>query len=133
MLKTDSGTGIEVSAQFSRDVFPTLSRYRSESAFLLYEESLPGDIYVFGNPELVLYGGRFYSGTINGWSWEFMLPDQWEQIQQELIARPPVYLYVASNKASLIEDKAPTVISLLTTKYVVRSRGTDGTWYELVL
>ena len=72
--------------QVSRDYATTLD----EVAFLGEPGSLPGRIYVFGDPLYHLLSGRGQAIPLNGWFMEVLHDAQWAQVTAQLVAaRPP--------------------------------------------
>jgi hypothetical protein len=119
-------------SRFASIVFPSRLKFEENCNFLLDEDSTPGDIYVFGNPNLVLCSRRSYAIPINGWSWEFMLSSQWETLPDQLAKAQPSYIFVADVYSTMINERAPDVRLLISASYVDVRKTDEGTWYQRI-
>ncbi|NEQ52169.1 MAG: hypothetical protein F6K11_18850, partial [Leptolyngbya sp. SIO3F4] len=90
-----------------------------------------GDIFVMGNPLIYYLSGRNQSGPINGWSLEWLMPFQWEELAQQLATYQPVYIFVDHTYQWLLAEKGADIINMMDQDYVQLSESDTGTWYEL--
>jgi len=91
--------------------------------------SLPGDIFVCGDPLFYFLSGRAQATTLNGWSLEFFLSHQWTQLRDELDSRRPPYVFVSPFYRDLIAERSPALARLLGDAYTELPRTPDGTWF----
>jgi hypothetical protein len=104
---------------------------RQETAFLSQSDSLPGQIYVFGNPLMYFLSGRTQAIPINGWSLEYLLPDQWQQMAEQFAKALPPYIFVIQTYEDIIAERGASVHQLIQEQYRVLRRGQPGTWYAI--
>lgn len=108
------------------------SSYASASravAFLAEAGSLPGPIFVFGNPLHYVLAGRSQAIPLNGWFMEVAPAAQWREIARQLAEARPAYVFVAPTEAGLIQRHSPELTALLASSYRQGHRSADGTWY----
>lgn len=98
-------------------------------AFLGERGSLPGRIYVFGNPLYHLLSGRGQAIALNGWFMEVAPAEQWAQVAAELAAARPPYIFVAKVERALIRQHSPALEELLRTAYQPLRESRTGVWY----
>ncbi len=97
-----------------------------EVGFLLLPDSLPGDIFVFGDPVFYLMSERNQAIPFNGWSPDTLLREQWKAVEKDLARAQPPYIFVARDF-----EISPAVIQLIGRKYDVLHTSPDGVWYIL--
>jgi hypothetical protein len=114
--------------QMSRDYATMLD----EVAFLGEPGSLPGRIYVFGDPLYHLLSGRGQAIPLNGWFMEVAPAAQWAQVMAQLDAARPPYVFVAPTEAALIARHAPALDAFLRTAYRPLRESRAGVWYVRV-
>jgi hypothetical protein len=103
----------------ARELQPA-TRDRDEArAFLERPDSRPGDVYVFGNPLILLDLGREQRLAIHGWSPEFYDETTWARLGDEFESTPPAYVIVDSFSAKRIHDRAPELERWLAEHYDV--------------
>ena len=88
------------------------------AAFLAAPGRLPGDVYVFGNPEILDGLGRSQRIAIHGWSPEFYDDTTWARLSSELAARPPAYLFVDEFSEGRLRARAPGLWRWIGRRYV---------------
>lgn len=124
---------------FARDAqaqqhFQTLidphDRTIAQTRFLLGSTALPGDIYICGNPRYYLAANRRQAVSINGWSMELLLPQQWKQLTLELEDKRPGYMFVDQYYRKLIPSRSPAMAREIAARYRLLRSGTLGDWYE---
>ena len=101
-----------------------------ETAFLRSTGSLPGDIYVLGDPEFYVVSGRGQQISLSGWGPELFLPEQWATLARELEARPPTFLFIAEGAVPLISARSPETGRMLERVYVPVKNSSNGVWYS---
>jgi hypothetical protein len=88
------------------------------------------DLYVFGDPLYSYLAHRLQPVPINGWSLEFLLPEQWSELHQSLVETEPEYVFVQDYYDGLIRGRYPDVLAWLEHRYQVIQRGENGVWYR---
>lgn len=109
---------------------PEYTRLYQAAQFLHTPEALPGPIYVFGDPRLLLFSGRSQAIALNGWNWEMMLPAQWQALPQQLALAHPAYIYVSKFYARLIAQRSPDTQQWIRSHYRRDHTTEQGTWYR---
>jgi hypothetical protein len=110
-------------------VSPLYAGIRADTRFLRDGTSLPGDIFVFGNPLYYLTSARGQAVALSGWSPELYLPEQWVELNEELRAARPPYLFVGSEYAQLIRERDPQLVQVLGREYHMLTETPRGIWY----
>jgi hypothetical protein len=100
----------------------------AEVAFLREPGARPGAIYVMGNPLFHLLSDRQQAVPLIGWIPEMLLPEQWQQLTQQLTVAQPNYLYTTTAEAHFM---GPTLTQFLQQHYQPLRQSAIGTWYEL--
>jgi hypothetical protein len=116
---------------YQDDLSPAYRAAREDVSLLSGPDSLPGSIFVSGNPVHYLLSGREQAIASNGWMLELFLPEQWRQLEREMSVTHPSYIFVANEYASLINDRSPKFTALLKEHYTVGNQTSSGTWYAL--
>jgi hypothetical protein len=101
----------------------------SEVAFLREPGSLPGRIYVFGNPLYYYLSGRRQAIPLNGWFMEMAPSALWQQVAAQMEEVRPPYIFVAKIEAELIKKHSPKLTTLLHTAYLPLRGSQAGRWY----
>jgi Dolichyl-phosphate-mannose-protein mannosyltransferase len=76
----------------------------ADVAFLKQPDALSGPIYVIGNPVFHLLSQRSQAVPLIGWIPEMLLPEQWQQLAQQLTVARPNYLYIATGEAAAVDS-----------------------------
>lgn len=105
--------------------YPTILK---EVAWLKKPESLPGDIYVFGDPRYYLLSGR--KGAIAFHLWTPLIPAQWMQLRKQLQKARPVYIFVETRFSFQLQEK-PQIARLIASEYKLSRQSNAGVWYVL--
>jgi hypothetical protein len=93
-------------------------------------EVLPGPLYVFGDPVLLLRANRPQAVPILGWGPEFLDGRAWRELHADLRAAMPPYIVVAGGDVeSTIRLRYPDVLAWIQSTYDVAFVGASGTWY----
>jgi hypothetical protein len=103
----------------------------AEVGFLSDPTSLPGKIYVCGNPVYYYLSGRDQAIPANGWALELFLPEQWEQMIGQLSEARPPYIFVSASYREMFRERSPRMARFLEDHYSVRRQSDAGVWYVL--
>jgi hypothetical protein len=108
-----------------------------EVAFLKEPGSVPGDIYVFGDPLYYYLSGRDPAIPLLA-TWFTALPEQWLELLDALDEARPHYVFVATGALDGIRSYNPRVAPCLDQtmprierNYRILRTGENGTWYVL--
>ncbi len=109
-----------------------------ETAFLSESESLPGDIFVIGDPLYYFLSGRNPAIPLPV-LWFRVLPEQWDQINEAIHARHPPYIFVATDAIDVVRletsaDMVPYLeetVRHIQANYVKLKHSNLGDWYIL--
>ena len=96
------------------------------------DENAGRPIYVFGNPLFYELSGRPPSMPINGWGWEYNLPEQWAGLYRSLSDSQPAYVYLDDYYLELLQRNSPETLSFLERAFRVVMRDDEGTLYKAV-
>lgn len=88
------------------------------------------DLYVFGDPLYLYLSHRVQPVPINGWSPEFLLPEQWGELHRSLVETEPEYVFVQDYNDGLIRERYPDLLAWLERRYQIINRGEHGVWYQ---
>ncbi|MBE9034787.1 glycosyltransferase family 39 protein [aff. Roholtiella sp. LEGE 12411] len=111
-----------------RKEYPSL---HSEVDFLSKPGNLSGDIFIIGDPSLYYLSGRNQATSLNGWSVELFVPQQWTELLKELDSSKPAYIFIHNTYKSMIKEKSPKMLEFLEQKYRIEHQSNRGTWYIL--
>lgn len=98
------------------------------SQFLKHKSSLPGPIYVLGNPMIYQYSGREVPHSIVGSSWEFYLPEQINHIKSTLRDKQVPYLFVGVEDYKVFQLNRALKM-LIVADYNLLKEDDAGRWY----
>jgi hypothetical protein len=101
-----------------------------DTAFLSQPDQSPGDIYVLGDPLYYYLSGRNQATVLGGWSAEFLLPEQWQQIIAELDQTAPPYIFIGSKHLQITQERSPATLNFINQRYTVLKSSDAGTWYQ---
>jgi len=62
---------------------------------------------------------------------ELFLPEQWQQLEYELLEFRPRYVFVANEYSGLINEHSPEIAAILSDLYTKVHLNSSGIWYEL--
>jgi hypothetical protein len=102
---------------------------RAEVSFLSEPGSLPGDIYVFGDPTYYLLSGRGQAIALNGWGPELWLPSQSKRLTEQLTQACPSYIF--NGMGNLISERSPETAHFIDENYRAVRASSRGVWYAL--
>ncbi|MHC5729192.1 MAG: hypothetical protein ACYTXY_34750, partial [Nostoc sp.] len=102
---------------------------RSEVDFLSQPGSLSGEIFVAGDPSIYYLSGRTQATSLNAWSLELFLSEQWPQLLEELDLSKPAYIFISNDYQPLIKKECPKILELIEKRYHILPKSNDGIWY----
>ncbi|MBN3949140.1 MAG: glycosyltransferase family 39 protein [Nostoc sp. NMS7] len=102
---------------------------RSEVDFLSQPGSLSGEIFVAGDPSIYYLSGRTQATSLNAWSLELFLSEQWPQLLEELDLSKPAYIFISNDYQPLIKKECPKILELIDKRYHILPKSNDGIWY----
>ncbi len=120
-------TRLKYQTVFRKD-YPSL---HSEVDFLSQPGSLSGNIFIVGDPSLYYLSGRTQATSLNGWSVELLVPEQWTQLLKELDSSKPAYIFIHNTYQLMIKEKSPKIMELIEQKYRLSHQTNRGKWYVL--
>jgi hypothetical protein len=100
----------------------------SEVSFLSEPESLPGDIYIFGDPSYYLLSGRNQAISWNGWLNQAYTPEIWSDVKRQLTETLPPYIFIDTKFIESFQDR-PEIWSFFEKKYHLFRRSDMGIWF----
>jgi hypothetical protein len=115
--------------QYQRSTSSAYVEALAEVGFLAEPGSLPGDIYVFGDPTYYLLSGRNQAIALNGWGPELFLPSQSMRLTEQLRQACPPYIFNAMG--NLISERSPGTARFIDEHYQAFRRSNRGVWYVL--
>ena len=62
---------------------------------------------------------------------ELFLPEQWQQLEYELLEFRPRYVFVANEYSGLVNEHSPEIAAILSDLYTKVHLNSNGIWYEL--
>ena len=109
-------------------------KIRAEAAFLSGPGSLPGPIFVVGNPLYYWLSGRDQAVARNGASFiEYATEEEWSELTASLDRARPAYIFIQGDYDRMFASQATkcaSFLDLLARDYRPRRRTAAGTWYE---
>lgn len=109
---------------------------RHAARFLRSPKALPGPIYVFGSAIIYEFSGRVSPHPTNGWSWEYYLPEQIDDILATLDRQQVPYIFVGREPTSAGGNvlrtfrRRPKIAEFLMERYVLEYGGPGGAWFR---
>jgi hypothetical protein len=106
---------------------------RREMAFLSQPGSLPGSIYVIGNPLFSYFSGREDAGTRNAAILtHYVSAAEWDGMTRRLAERRPAYIFIEKQMLPILEehrDRVAPFFALLAERYVLLKQTDRGSWF----
>jgi hypothetical protein len=121
--------GRERRLSYQSEISSSYKTILSEVEFLSKPESLPGDVFIVGNPVYYYLSGRDQAVASNGWMPELYLSEQWNQLIDELSEASPPYIFIASEYVDLVPARSPRTIHFIEENYRVLRSSNAGVWY----
>lgn len=110
-------------------ITPLYQSMQAIAQFVQQPNSVPGDIYVIGNPAIYWLSDRRQAIPHNGWSPEMILQSQWSQVILALRQNQPGYIYVEKTTEKSIPENFNAFLSQ---SYRAVQQSDFGTWYQAV-
>ncbi|MCC5615291.1 hypothetical protein LC605_09420 [Nostoc sp. CHAB 5836] len=111
-----------------RDKYPSL---RSEAELISQPGSLPGEIYVAGDPSIYYFSNRTQATSLRGWALEYFLPEQWIKLLEQLDSSKPPYIFIDYVQEPTIKKNFPKMLEFIQQRYRILRQNNHGTWYIL--
>ena len=109
-------------------------KIRAEAAFLSEPGSLPGPIFVVGNPLYYWLSGRDQAVARNGASFiEYATAEDWSELTESLEQARPNYIFIQRDYDRMFASQAVkcgSFLGLLARDYRPGRRTAAGTWYQ---
>jgi hypothetical protein len=113
--------------QYQRSSSSAYLEALAEVKFLSEPGSLPGDIYIIGDPIYYLVSGRNQAIALNGWGPELWLPSQSLRLTAQLSQACPPYIFNAMG--NLVSERSPGTARFIDENYHALRRSNRGVWY----
>ncbi len=126
----DFAATVEARADLRASLNQAYAAADRDLAILGREPVVPGPLYVFGDPIVLLRAARRQGAPILGWGPEFLDARAWRELYEELRAAPPAYIVVDPYIGSFVEKRYPKILTLIESRYEVAFVGQTGTWYR---
>jgi hypothetical protein len=131
LAEHDFAASVEARAELRRSLNQAYQAADRDLEALRHNGAVPGPIYVFGDPIVILRSHRSQGAPIPGWGPEFLDTRAWRELYGELRSRPPAYIVVDDHVGSFVESRYPKILSFIRSAYEVAFVGESGTWYKL--
>lgn len=102
-----------------------------DTAFLSQPNQPVTAIYILGNPLYYYLSGRNQATVLGGWSPQFFLPEQWQQLIAELDREAPPYLFIGPEHLQITKERSPATLDFINQHYTVLKTSDAGIWYQL--
>jgi 4-amino-4-deoxy-L-arabinose transferase-like glycosyltransferase len=112
-----------------RQKYPSL---RSEAEFISQSKSIPGEIYVAGDPAIYYFSNRTQATSLRGWALEYFLPEQWSKLLEELDSSKPPYIFIDYVQQPTIKKDFPKMLEFIGQRYRILRQNDEGIWYVLL-
>jgi hypothetical protein len=112
-----------------REKYPSL---HSEADLISQPGSLPGEIYVAGDPSIYYFSERTQATSLRGWALEYFLPEQWLKLLEELDSSKPPYIFVDYIQQPIIKENFPKMLEFLDQRYRILRQNNNGIWYIIL-
>ena len=122
---------VQARAEFHRASYGAYRAADEDLEILRRDEDLPGSLYVFGDPVLLLRAHRPQAVPILGWGPEFLDRRAWEELNADLRSTSPRYIVLDDHSESVIRRRQPAILQLIESRYEVSFYGASGIWYVL--
>lgn len=109
-----------------RKKYPSL---HSEANFISQSGSIPGDIYVAGDPSIYYFSGRSQATILRGWALEYFLSEQWSALINQLDSSKPPYIYIDYEPQAIIKKSFPKMLEFVEQRYQILRQDNNGIWY----
>jgi hypothetical protein len=130
LAEHDFAASVEARAELRRSLNDAYLAADRDLEALRRDGAVPGPIYVFGDPIVILRSLRTQGAPIPGWGPEFLDTRAWRELYGDLRSRPPAYIVVDRYVGSFVESRFPKIMSFIRSAYEVAFVGESGTWYR---
>jgi hypothetical protein len=89
-----------------------------------------GPIWVCDDPLYYYLSGRMPAVQQNLQA-DYLLPEQWKQLENQLQQSPPSQIFVRTEYIGLLRSRSPRIQKFIAQNYSVLHTSDAGTWYEL--
>jgi hypothetical protein len=130
LAEHDFAASVEARAELRRSLNDAYLAADRDLEALRRDGAMPGPIYVFGDPIVILRSQRSQGAPIPGWGPEFLDTRAWRELYEDLRSSPPAYIVVDGYVGSFVESRYPKIVSFIQSAYEVAFVGESGTWYR---
>jgi hypothetical protein len=131
LMEHDFGLSVQDREEFRRSTYGAYRAADEDLEVLRRNSVVPGPLYVFGDPVLLLRANRSQAVPLHGWGTEFYDRRAWEELYSDLRSTSPPYIVVDDRAESNIRHRYPAIMHLITSRYEVWFQGSSGRWYVL--
>jgi hypothetical protein len=131
LMQHDFALTVEARAELRRSWNESYRAADEDLEVLKSIEGVPGSLYVFGDPVLLLRANRPQAVPILGWGPWFYDSRAWGELDSELRSTLPSYIVMDGFTKSLIRSRYPAIIEFIESRYELAFVGASGTWYVL--
>ncbi len=121
---------IAAQQQFRESISPVYKQARAQVVILEAYSHDSDPIYVLGDPTIYFLANRLQAVPINGWSPEWLLPEQWNELAAQLKSNRPAYIFVSAANDDILTHRGDAVMQVLNSEYKRISADSDGAWYN---
>lgn len=129
LIEHDFALHTEARVAFQGSWNPAYRAAHEDLAHLHSGDVLPGPLYVFGDPVVLLRSGRPQAAAMHGWGPEKLLPRAWQELHRDLRSASPPYIVVDGSSESIIRVRDPALMEFIEARYEPAFVGASGTWY----
>jgi hypothetical protein len=127
----DLGLTVDARAELRRSLSYSYMAADHDLRALSRRGAIPGPLFVFGDPVLILRAHRPQAAPILGWGPEGLDLRAWRELASDLRADPPPYIVVDDYAGSIMRSRYPSIMEFIQARYHVDFVGAAGTWYVL--
>ena len=115
--------------------------YWKNTRFLHSPNALQGDIFIFGDPMMLMLSGRKQAAIpLNAWGINTTVKSQWDTLPGEFEEAYVPYVFISTKHMLTINNESPGLIGVLNAKYRELHKIEEsfegplvgGTWYEIL-
>jgi len=129
LMEHDFALTVDARTEYQRSLNYSYLAADKDLELLRSGDDLPGPIYVFGDPVLLLRANRPQAIPILGWGPELLDGTAWHELYSDLRSTLPPYIIVDGYIESIIRQRYPAIMELIESRYKVAFVGASGTWY----
>ena len=117
--------------EWQGEVYPKYARMVAEVEFLSEPGLVLDRAYVLGDPRYLYLSGRDQPVPLNGWSPEWFLPEQWDELARQIESVRPEHFFVENYNIPLLKKNGKQLEQVLEDHYSIRKQVEGGIWYEI--